>query len=138
MQSDIAEAQRGPNLEFEDIRDICNLLLASDDSSLISEISQIVNKDIELKNTKYSIDCRMELKGNRELVPQEFSISMSRPTNAIAVLKDFIRAILLFEYRRLFKNDGSEFRKGKLTTTNTLRGIKSIQISYSISGNDYL
>jgi hypothetical protein len=105
--------KRKESLEFANLREICNILLLSNDSATINEVSRLINKDIEMKKQKYGIDCREEYYKNKGLVPKEL-LSEMESTDTAYSLKESVRAILLFEYNRLSEKDEADFLDGTI------------------------
>jgi predicted transcriptional regulator len=99
-------------LTFKNIETILKFI---DKLEYFDLILNILDKDIKLRNEKFNVDCIKDLYFGQELLPEEMRVARPKENDVKELIKEKLRAIVLHEYRRLYRLTTFEFINGKIS-----------------------
>lgn len=140
LSSDIVKeinkkVKKGDLLSLEDIKKINRKLEEMGDQSTLQEILDLLEKEIEMRNEEFNVNCVEELYRGNELLPQNLRTPRPKSNNLKSLVNEKIRAILLNEYRNFHRTTNRDFEEGKITydefIERTRRYAKNVNKEYS-------
>jgi hypothetical protein len=116
--------ESGQLLTLSDIQEINRLLQHLPSQNMTIELFDFLEKYLaDLKN-RSNIDYIEEIYRYENLLPSKHRISRPRSKHAVDLIQEKIRAIILCEYRRLIRLEGSRFIEGEIDYAEYMRRIE--------------
>ena len=109
------KAESGVGISFNEIRQLINLSLHLPDPAILNEISSLLDEYMNNAKRHFDYDCIRELYIHEDVLPEEYQTPKPVLGDSIGLTKEKLRAIVLYEYRRLFRLEGSKFIEGRIS-----------------------
>jgi hypothetical protein len=116
--------ESGQSLTFGDIHEINRLSRHLPSPDTLTEIFDLVEKYLTDLKSKFDIDCIEELYRYENLLPLKYHTSRPRSRDTVGLIQEKIKAIVLYEYRKLIRIEGLKFIEGKIDYAEYMRKIE--------------
>lgn len=107
---------REQTLSLYDLYVILGLLESTHrNKPILTRISRILSRDLQLRNRTFRVDCRSELYRGDDLLPDTLRVPHPPSSSVSDSISEILRALILDEHKRLHDKAGQEFIRGDIS-----------------------